>query len=80
MIKSYQVTLYCSTNQYKPISTIVNIEQQTDNNLLMTDRKQEIINKGIVKICQKKYWTKREMQQYNYTRVKAREYVKESKQ
>ena len=79
MMKSYQVTLYCSTNQYKPISTIVNIEQQTDNNLLMTDRKQEIINKGIVKICQKKYWTKRELQQYNYTRVKAREYVKENK-
>ena len=77
MIKKYQITMYCSTNQYKPISTIVSIEQQTDDNLLLTNKKQEIINKGIVKICQKRYWTKRDIQQYNYTRVKAREYEEE---
>lgn len=79
MLKSYQVTMYCTTNQYKPISTIVKIEQEKeeDNLLLNKEKKQEIINKGIVKICQKKYWTKREIQKYNYTKVKVREYKKE---
>ena len=79
MLKSYQVTIYCTTNQYKPISTIVKIEQEReeDNLLLNKEKKQEIINKGIVKICQKKYWTMREVKQYNYTKVKAREYKKE---
>ena len=77
MIKRYQVTMYCSTNQYKPISTIVSIEQQTDNNLLLTNKKQEIINKGIVKICQKRYWTQRDIKKYNYTKVKSRVYEEE---
>jgi hypothetical protein len=79
MLKSYQVTMYCTTNQYKPISTIVKIEQEReeDNLLLDKEKKQEIINKGIVKICQKKYWTMREVKRYNYTRVKAREYKQE---
>ena len=78
MLKSYQVTMYCITNQYKPISTIVKIEQEReeDNLLLNKEKKQEIINKGIVKICQKKYWTMREVKRYNYTKVKAREYKK----
>ena len=79
MLKSYQVTMYCTTNQYKPISTIVKIEQEReeDNLLLNKEKKQEIINKGIVKICQKKCWTMREVKQYNYTKVKAREYKQE---
>lgn len=79
MLKSYQVTMYCITNQYKPISTIVKIEQEReeDNLLLNKEEKMKIINKGITKICQKKYWTKKEIQKYNYTKVKAREYKKE---
>lgn len=78
MLKSYQITMYCSTNQYKPISTIVKIEQEREeeNLLLNKEKKQEIINKGIVRICQKKFWTMREVKRYNYTRVKAREYKK----
>lgn len=78
MLKSYQVTMYCTTNQYKPISTIVKIEQEREeeNLLLNKEKKQEIINKGIVRICQKKFWTMREVKRYNYTRVKAREYKK----
>jgi hypothetical protein len=71
--------MYCTTNQYKPISTIVKIEQEReeDNLLLNKEKKQEIINKGIVKICQKKYWTMREVKRYNYTKVKTREYKQE---
>ena len=79
MLKKYQVTMYCTTNQYKPISTIVSIEQaiEEDNLLLNKEKKQEIIKKGIIKICQKRYWTMREVKQYHYTKVKAREYKKE---
>ena len=79
MLKKYQVTMYCTTNQYKPISTIISIDQaiEEDNLLLNKEKKQEIIKKGIVKICQKKYWTMREVKQYNYTKVKVREYKQE---
>ena len=78
MMKEYQVTMYCETNQYKPISTIVRIEQEHDDNLLLdVNRKKEIVKKGIIKICQKKYWSKREVQKYGYTKVRAREYKKE---
>lgn len=72
----YQVTLYCSTEQYRPISTIITMQQENEEeNLLLNEKKkQEIITKGITKICQKKYWTTREMKQYHYTRVKVRQY------
>lgn len=76
MKKKYQVTMYCATGQYKPISTIVTIEQQDDNNLLLDqEQKKNIINKGIVAICHKKYWTARDVKKYSYTKVRAREYV-----
>lgn len=78
MIKEYQVTMYCATGQYKPVSTIVKIEQAHDDNLLLdANRKREIIDKGVVKICQKKYWTSKDIKKYSYTKVKAREYKKE---
>ena len=71
MLKSYQVTMYCTTNQYKPISTIVKVKQEREDENLLLDKKkkQEIINQGIVKICQKKYWTMREVKQYHYTNI-----------
>lgn len=76
MKKKYQVTMYCVTGQYKPISTIVTIEQTHDDNLLLdVNRKKEIINKGVVAICHKKYWTARDVKKYSYTKVRAREYV-----
>ena len=81
MLKSYQVTMYCITNQYKPISTIVKIEQEReeDNLLLDKEKKREIVNKGIVKICQTRHWTSREAIQYGYLKAKARVYEKSDK-
>lgn len=77
MKKKYQVTMYCATGQYKPISTIVTIEQQDDSNLLLDqEQKKNIINKGVVAICHKKYWTTRDVKKYSYTKVRAREYEK----
>lgn len=76
MIKEYQVTLFCTTGQYKPVSTII----KKDNNLIKTQGKEVFIKEirldGIKKICVQRYWTTRELKQYNYTQVKVREYDK----
>lgn len=75
MKKQYQVTLICATGQYRPVSTIVTIEQENDVNLLLdTDKKHKIINQGIVHICQQRLWNSRDIKKYGYTRVKSREY------
>ena len=67
----YQVTLNTTTGKYKPVSCIITTD------LTLKDNKKEITNKGIVKICQKRYWTQRDLKNYGYTKVKVREYDKE---
>lgn len=73
MIKKYQVTIICETKAYRPISCIINNEQtdQTDWTL-NKEQKKELQHKGIIKICNKKYWTVRDLKKYNYTRCKIR--------
>lgn len=74
----YQVTLFCSTGQYKPVSCIVIMKQDNDDNLLINPiTKKEIMHKGIVKICQKRYWTNKDLVKYNYRSAKVRVFKKE---
>ena len=40
------------------------------------DDKKTIINKGVNKICQKRYWTQRDLKNYGYLKAKVREYDK----
>ena len=81
MKKQYQVTLICATGQYRPVSTIVTIEQNNEDNLLLDpNKKQEIIQKGVVRICQQRYWTDRDRKKYAYTKAKAREYPPKQEQ
>ena len=81
MKKQYQVTMMCATGQYRPVSTIVTIEQETNVNLLLdTDEKHKIINQGIVRICQRRLWNNRDVKKYGYTKVKAREYPPKQEQ
>ena len=70
----YQVTLFCTTNQYKPISTIITIKQEDETTNLLNNKetKKDIIHKGIVKICQKRYWNNKDLVRYNYLKAKAR--------
>lgn len=76
MLKQYQVTLFCNTKAYKPVSCIIKNEQKDDTNLLIDDVvKKSIINRGIQKICNQRYWSKKDLQKYGFTRVKAREYT-----
>ena len=70
----YQVTLFCTTNQYKPISTIVTIKQEDETINLLNNKetKKDIVNKGIVRICQKRYWSNKDLVRYNYLKAKVR--------
>ncbi len=74
MIKrKYQVTLYCTTNQYRPVSCIITVEQEDNSNYLkLPNKKMEIVNLGIQKICAKRYWTSQDLTRNHYTRLKAR--------
>ena len=67
-MKEYQVTLTTVDGKYKPVSCIVKTDSKD---------KKEIMNQGVVKICQKRYWTKRDLKNYGYLKVKIREYDKE---
>ena len=79
MTKQYQVTILCSTGEYRPVSTIVNYDQADDTDLsLIRDKRKDIQAKGIIKICQKRGWDKRDLLKYNYTKCKIRAYDKEA--
>ena len=71
----YQVTLMCETGAYKPVSTIITVKEKVDLSNIV--EKKKIINLGITKICQKRYWTSRDLKKYNYIKAKVREYDKE---
>ena len=78
MKRKYQVTLTCATNQYKPVSCIISREQLVGADLT-TDKiaKASIIADGVQKICGSRGWSKRDLTQYSYTRVKVRLYDEE---
>lgn len=69
MKKQYQVTLICESGKYKPVSTIVTMEETTD--------KKAIMREGQRKIMVKRYWSMADLTKYGYTKGKIREYDKE---
>ncbi len=73
MIKKYQVTLFCTTGAYRPVACIVNNEQADDADLSQdkTERK-KIQRAGVVKICQKRYWSLQDLAKFGYTKYKIR--------
>ena len=75
----YQVTLFCGTGQYKPVSCIVTMKQGDEaiNLLDNEETKKDIMHKGIVKICQKRYWSNKVLARYNYIKAKVRKVEKE---
>lgn len=68
-----QITLFDKENRYRPVSTIVTVESAE----YYKAHAKEVKEQGIVKICQKRYWTVRELKKYNYTTCKIRLYDKE---
>lgn len=77
MIKMYQVTLFCASGKYKPVSDVVKADDlriiEVGKNAFIKEVKQ----RGIVKICQKRYWTSSDLKRYDYTKAKVREYNRE---
>ena len=67
----YQITILCTTNKYKPVSTLVENERI---DLKDTIKKRAIISKGVQKICAQHYWGKSDLTKFGYTKIKIREY------
>lgn len=67
----YQVTLTDLNGKYKPVSCIITTELSLDTH------KKDIINLGVVKICQKRYWTQKDLKKYGYLKAKVRVYDKD---
>ena len=63
-----QVTLFSTTGKYKPISTIVKIEKEQE------DDKQLICRKAIENICHYRYTSWDILKSQGYTKVKTRIY------
>lgn len=77
MMKEYQVTMLCTTGQYRPISCIIKkdtLEIATKGQAQFT---KEVKQSGIVKLCQQRYWTGADLKRYGYTQIKIREYDRE---
>lgn len=78
MKQKYQITITCGSGAYKPISTLIEVEQSENVNLLLNPtEKKKIINKGVQKICASRYWTSSDLKRYSYDKVKIRIYNKE---
>lgn len=67
-----QYTLFCPTGEYKPVSCLLVITDVEHFNKNKDLYKQ----KAITKICQKRYWTARDLKRYNYSQIKCRIYPK----
>lgn len=65
-----QITLYDKQGRYKPVSTlykVVSVEW-------FKEHREEVKVAGIIKICQQRGWTQRELAKYGYTTCKMRMY------
>ena len=69
MKKQYQVTLICDNGKYKPVSTIVTLEETSDKKIIMRE--------GQRKIMVQRYWSMADLKKYGYTKGKVREYDRE---
>ena len=77
MTKEYQITLMSTTGKYRPVSAIIKQEQENEMDLSKNKTcRTTLINRGVEKICAKRYWTAADLKKYGYTKVKIREYDK----
>ena len=79
MKKIYQVTLICSTGQFKPISTLVNYEQGDYSGDLSknSSERQKIITQGVQNIYVKQYKDSATLKRDHYSKVRVRAYDRE---
>ena len=77
MVKKFQITIYCTTNEYRPVSCI--IARDTDDIERIGEKvfRDNLKRDGIQKICAQRNWTKADLLRYHYTKMKMREYDEE---
>lgn len=66
-----QVTLFDVKNEFKPISTLIEVESVEEYKKNPTFYKM----KAVQKICNKRYLSGKELQKMGYTRIKVRNYT-----
>lgn len=66
-----QVTLFDVKNEFKPISTLIEVESVEEYKKNPNFYKM----KAVQKICNKRYITGKELQEMGYTRIKVRNYT-----
>ena len=71
----YQVTLYCTTKKYRPVSCIIKRENKAD--LDNASVKRELVTAGMKKICIQRGWSGEDLRAFGYITGKVREYDRE---
>lgn len=71
-MKQIQITLV-SDKGYRAVSALVDVPSIKD----YIENKSQYQMQGVVKICAKRHWTKRDLERYGYTGIKCRVYDKE---
>lgn len=72
-VMKLQVTLFATNGKYRPISTIINVENMKD----YEENKAKYQEKAILNICHNRRTTWKELKDDSYTGIKVREYDKE---
>ena len=70
----YQITLFCATKKYKPVSCI--IKRKSEENLADAGVKKALLADGMKKICITRGWTGKDLTAFGYTTGKVRVYDK----
>lgn len=71
----YQVTLFCATGKYKPVSCLVKRTSACD--ISDPTIKRQILNEGMQKICNQRRWSARDLANFGFKTGKIRLYDKE---
>ena len=75
--KQYQVTLFCPERKYKPVATIVKLQQLIDVDLSKNaEERKNIRIMGLKMICSKRGWDNKDLSRLGYSKVKVRMYDK----
>lgn len=77
MLKKFQITLYCTTGEYRPVSCILTRDTQEIERVGKEAFLESLKKDGIKKICMERGWTKAEVLKYHYLKMKMREYDEE---
>lgn len=72
--KQYQVTLFCESGKYRPVSCLIKKDAASAFDAQL---KETLKREGLLKICQTRGWDSRDLKEYGYTKIKIREYDKE---